>query len=89
MVKPQVVYRGEDAVAEFLRCMETERTWIMSKLKHEQKDLVMTLDDERKFQKATRCYMCQDKFDPKKKGDKCRDHDHFKGTYRGAAHRFV
>lgn len=42
----------------------------------------MTKDDEIDFQTSTCCYICKNDLN----NDKARDHDHFTGKYRGAAH---
>ena len=47
--------------------------------------MIFTEEDRSAFEKATVCWICQKEFDdiPKKK---VRDHCHFTGKYRGAAH---
>ena len=58
----------------------------------ENKEMVLTEEQEREFQQATHCYMCEERFDqlfPDGSGDKwskVRDHNHATGEYRGAAH---
>ena len=44
--------------------------------------LQMTEENEKEFQNATDCYYCGQILDT----DRVRDHDHFNGKYRGAAH---
>lgn len=47
----------------------------------------MTKEDNIKHKNCKHCYMCHDKFDEDDKGlMKVRDHCHFTGKYRGAAH---
>jgi hypothetical protein len=43
----------------------------------------MTWSDNRAFETASNCHICNDKFDC----DKVHDHDHLTGRYRGAAHK--
>lgn len=51
---------------------------------HDDKFLIMTSDDWASFVNATECFVCQLPFpDP---SDKVRDHDHYTGKFRGAAH---
>ena len=49
--------------------------------------MTITPNQQRKFQKATICWICQGKFDKNdKKLKPVRDHCHFTGKYRGPAH---
>ncbi|KAF8794328.1 hypothetical protein HNY73_002319 [Argiope bruennichi] len=81
MVEPPTVYRGEDAIVDFLKKMIKEEEWIFKKIK-EVKPMVFTSDDERHFLEAVNCWICEQPL----KGDSVRDHDHLTGAYRGAAH---
>ena len=48
------------------------------------KNLVMSAEDEQRFQSSNKCWICNKTFDV---GDnKVRDHDHVTGKYRGPAH---
>ena len=47
--------------------------------------MIFTEEDGCKFGKATLCWICQEEFDDMAK-KKVRDHCHFTGKYRGAAH---
>ena len=49
------------------------------------KPLVLTKEEEKEFQSATICHICEEKLSSDKKL-KVRDHCHFTGKYRGAAH---
>ena len=49
------------------------------------KPLVLTNEEEKEFQSATICHICEEKLSSDKKS-KVRDHCHFTGKYRGAAH---
>ena len=46
--------------------------------------MIFTFKDKGDFEKAEICWICQGKFDEKQK--KVRDHCHFTGKFRGAAH---
>ena len=47
----------------------------------------LTQKEERKYRCATTCHICQDEFtEDHVKGWKVRDHCHFTGEFRGAAH---
>ena len=49
------------------------------------KPVVLTKEEEKEFQSATICHICEEKLFTDKKS-KVRDHCHFTGKYRGAAH---
>ena len=55
----------------------------LKKLLNTNKPLVMTDSDEKEFQETKTCSFCMKPFRIDKK---VRDHDHFSGKYRGAAH---
>ena len=87
--KPEEIYRGEDAIDKFIVQMMNEVEDCRRIVKEEfQKPLNMTGVNERDFQNATKCHICERKFNednPLK--EKVRDHCHITGKYRGAAHR--
>ena len=77
------LYRGEDCMDVFVKKMIEVKDKIMDKMK-ENKDIIMTANDWRDFNTATKCFICGKDF---KEGDKkVRDHCHFTGKYRGCAH---
>ena len=47
----------------------------------------LTKKQWKKYNKASRCHICFKQFGDFKKGPKVRDHCHYKGRYRGPAHR--
>ena len=49
------------------------------------KPLVLTKEEEKEFQSAAICHICEEKLSLDKKS-KVKDHCHFTGKYRGAAH---
>ena len=49
---------------------------------HRPKPLILTRDEQKSFDKAENCHICSKLLI----GDKVRDHCHFTGKYRGAAH---
>ena len=52
--------------------------------KHFNKNLIMSVDDEKRLQLSNICWICDKLFDA---GDnKVRDHCHITGKYRGSAH---
>ena len=79
--KDPVLYRGVNAANHFLEEMNKLYNEILKILKNP-KDIIMTEQDERAFERATECHICGEKID----GKKVRDHDHITGKYRGAAH---
>ena len=47
--------------------------------------LVLSKEEEKEFQSATKCHICEEKLSLDKKSN-LKDHCHFTGKYRGAAH---
>ena len=83
-----VFYRAknedEDIGEKFVEMLEKDIKRI-----HEEFDfskrMIFTEKDKSAFEKATFCWICQEKFDDMAK-KKVRHHCHFTGNYRGAAH---
>ena len=46
--------------------------------------MIYRLDDKRKFDRATKCWICNEPFT--EQDNKVRDHCHYTGKFRGAAH---
>ena len=80
-----VIYRGQDCIHKFLKCM-FEEVQNCQKIMTENfnKPLQMTKDDEESFRKATHCHICEKKY--KVDDLPVRDHCHVTGKYRGSAH---
>ena len=89
-----VSYRGADAGEVFMEkiMQEVERIDI---LLNEIEPIIISPDQENEFQSAAICYICEKGFEVGKEGGfvlgegvdyKVRDHCHFTGKYRGAAH---
>ena len=61
--KPYESYRGKDANTKFLeKMLEYNRYTIDTFEKHFKKELNMTENDEKEFQKSTECHICKRKF---------------------------
>ena len=84
--KPVQIYRGEKAVYKFMEAMLDEVKYCNKIMKkHFNKPLRMTEDDEKEFQKANECYICNKKYN--ENDVRVRDHCHITGKYRGSAHQ--
>ena len=84
--KPITIYRGEKAVYKFMEAMLEEVKYCKKIMKKEfNKPLRMTKDDEKKFQRAEECHICDKKYT--NEDIKVRDHCHITGKYRGSAHQ--
>ena len=84
--KPKLVsYTGEDAAQKFVNMLEKDIREITS---IPDKKMIFGEEELKRFNKETTCWICGEKFI---KGDfknrKVRDHCHFTGRYRGAAHK--
>ena len=83
--KPDVLYRGKNAVYRFIKVILEEYYYCKNLIKkHSNKNLVMSAENEERFQSSNKCWVCNKLFDV---GDnKVRDHDHITKKYRGPAH---
>ena len=78
-------YRGKDCMKKFCKDLREHATKIINYEKKKMKPL--TTKEEIHHNKQKICCICQKKFDIKvKKHHKVRDHYHYTGKYRGAAH---
>ena len=83
--KKVVSYRGKNAAHKFIRAILREYSycWRVTK-KHFDKNLIMSTEEEERFQQSNICWICNRLFDVA--DDEVRDHCHVNGKYRGAAH---
>ena len=83
--KKVVLYRGKNAVNKFIESIFEEYEYCKKIIKrHSNKNFVISVDEEEKFQLANSCCIFDRLFDV---GDeKVRDDCHVTGKYRGAAH---
>ena len=79
------IYRGEDAGEQFLKSLHQEVININA-IFAKPKPLHMSEKNEKDFQSATQCWICQKEFNDEK-NPKVRDHCHILGQYRGPAHK--
>ena len=77
-----VSYTGEDAAHKFVEMLE-EDIKIIAKIP--EKKMIFGEKEKEQCDKETKCWICNKKFDDDK-NYKVRDHCHFTGRYRGAAH---
>ena len=82
--EPKLVsYTREDAAQKFVNMLEEDIIKISNIPKKK-----MIFGEKKKFDKETKCWICNKEFaDDDVKNDKVRDHCHFTGRYRGAAHK--
>ena len=78
-------YRGEDCITKFCKDLREHATKIIN---YEKKDMIpLTKKVEENYNNQKVCYICKKEFDKSdKKHHKVRDHCHYSGKYRGAAH---
>ena len=83
--KPVVLCRGKNAMYEFIKAILKEMNYWKKRIKrHFNKNLVMSAEDEIRFQSSNKCWRCNKLFDVR--DNKVRDHCHITGKYRGFAH---
>ena len=84
--KQEQIYRGENAVYQFMEAMLEEVKYCKKVVKRSfNKPLRMTEKDEAEFKKAEECHICERKYTDK--DIRVRDHCHITGKYRGSAHQ--
>ena len=81
-------YRGRDCMKRFCKNLKEDTTKV---IKFEKKEVIPLTDEENKsYEKQNVCYICKKEYntddDGNKKYLKVRDHCHYSGKFRGAAH---
>ena len=86
--KPVALYRGKNTVNKFIEAFLEEYDYYKKVIKkHFNKDFVMSVEDERRFQSSNKCWICKNLFTDEDK--KVRDHDHITGKFRGSVIQIV
>ena len=78
-------YRGKDCMKKFCKDLREHATKIIN---HEKKKMIpLTKEEKIHYNEQEICYICKKEFDTSdRKHYKVRDHCHYTGKYRGAAH---
>ena len=78
-------YRGKDCMKTFCKDLKEHATRILN---YEKKKIIpLTKEEKINYNDQKICYICKKEFDKSdKKHHKVRDHCHYTGKYRGAAH---
>ena len=77
-----VSYTAEDAAQKFVEMLEKDIKIIAN---IPEKKMIFGKEEKERFDKETKCWICNEEFNADK-NYKVRDHCHFTGRYRGAAH---
>ena len=72
-------YTGEDAMQKFVEWLENDVKEIAN---IPEKKMIFKIQEQQQYEKETKCWICKGELN----NDKVRDHYHFTGRYRGAAH---
>ena len=81
--KDVVLYRGKNSLFKFIQSIFNEYSYCKNIMKkYFNKNLIMSIKEEEKFEKTEICWICNKLIE----NDKVRDHCHITGKYRGAAH---
>ena len=77
-------YTGKNAEQVFLKYLEEDIKMIANIQK---KKIIFGEKEKERYNEETRCWICKGEFDDKDKNkEKVKDHCHYTGRYRGAAH---
>ena len=77
-------YTGKNAEQVFLKCLEEDIKMIANIPK---KSMIFGKKEEKRYNEKTKCWICKGEFNDKDKNkEKVKDHCHYTGRYRGAAH---
>ena len=74
-------YTGKNAERVFLKYLEEDIKMIAN---IQEKEIIFGEKEKEQYNKETRCWICKGEFDENK--EKVKDHCHYTGRYRGAAH---
>ena len=75
-------YTGEDAMEKFVEWIEEDVKDIAN---IPDVEMIFGLDELKQFNEATKCWICNEEFDDTA-DEKVKDHCHYTGRFRGAAH---
>ena len=78
------MYLGKDCMYKFFEALDEIREYVLQQYKENVKMKKLTVDEQREYDKATKCWICDGEFT--KENKKVRDHDHMTGKFRNAAH---
>ena len=78
-----LLYKGKNAVYKFIQSIFNEYDYCIGVMKkHFNKNLIMSVDKEEKFERSEICWICGKLIE----NDKVKDHCHITGKYGSAAH---
>ena len=81
-----VIYRGKNTVKVFFNYLECELNKINNAFANP-KPLILTEQNRIDHENATHCWICEKEICETKNNPKVKEHCHFTGEYRGAAHK--
>jgi len=79
---------GDGCIEKFLKVLVDLSKFIGNKIKNKPEVMRLTSKEIEQHRHATKCYLCGGEFkDNEHNKQKCMDHCHITGSYRGPAHR--
>ena len=76
--------RGQDCMEIFCKDLGIQAMKIITYEK--KKEIILYNEEKESYENQKNCHICEKVFCADKKNEKVRDHDHYTGKYRGAAH---
>ena len=77
-------FEGDTCIEDMVEDLTLLSEKCIANVKHNEK-MTFTMEDRMEFKFADHCCVCNEHFENEE--DKCRDHDHRTGKFRGAAHK--
>ena len=82
-----IKYKGLDCVDNLFEELKKIEKFVIKDIDSNRVPIKMTTEDELNFKSSKVCYLCLQEFNKKFiSSQPVRDHDHYTGKYRGAAH---
>ena len=83
---PPRIYVGLDAAEHFLTSLQNDLNTLIMPIIERNVEMIWDEDAQQRFDEATHCFICNEFLD-RENSTPAKDHCHFTGVFRGAAHK--